>query len=230
MNVDILIVGYRAKNDLGEMLASIATSSSPGYRLTVHDNTEKNYPLTWLWNRFIEKSTREFIGLLNPDIIVGPGWDTEAEICFSRNPNCASVSPVSNTAAHREILPLAVPDRLNLSEIDRLTTRIRSFFNDRRFIFTKDHRMTPGHCFTFRREAWKKVGGFDERIPFAGNDYDFHTRIVQSGMEMAICTHAFSFHKGCASTKEAIALGLYDSAICCPKFNTPPSGASWETV
>ena len=78
MTIDILVVAYCGWHALGETLASIARYSEPGYRLTVFENSVRNYPLTWIWNRFIEESGRGVIALVNPDVIVGPGWDSEA--------------------------------------------------------------------------------------------------------------------------------------------------------
>jgi GT2 family glycosyltransferase len=230
VQIDILIVAYCGWAALADTLASIAMWSDPGYRLTVHENSTRNYPLTWLWNRFVAQSRREYIALCNPDIIVGPGWDTEAVACLQQHPNCAAVSPISNTEPHREILSPFVPDTVALSDAEPLTATLRAAFGGRRFHVTQDHRMAPAHCVVFRRGAWLRVNGFDERIPFGGNDYDFNERLLQTGMDLAVATWAFSFHQWGVSTKDAIRLSQFDVGLNQPRFSRPPPGVDFREL
>ena len=230
MNLDILVVGYLAQESLSEALSSIVRWSAPGYRLTIHDNSEKNYPLSWLWNRFIEQSQREFVALVNPDVLVGPGWDTETVACLEVNPNCAVAAPYTNHDPIRESYPAIVPDKLALDEIGSITAEVRAAFKDRRFILSQDKRLTPAHCCVIRKSAWAKVHGFDEKIPFTGNDYDFNYRTIQAGYKVGLCTHAMSFHKWHKSVDAAIQAGTYDTARQRPRFAVPPPGATWGSI
>jgi GT2 family glycosyltransferase len=230
MNVDILIVAYCAWDALAETLASLARWSDPGYKLTVYENSARNYPLTWLWNRFVEQSRRPFIALCNPDIVIGPGWDTEAVACLEQHRDCAAVSPISNTEPHRAVLPAVVPEDVGREDVEPLTARLRAAFAGRRFHVTRDYRMAPAHCVIFRRDAWARVDGFDERIPFGGNDYDFNRRLVEAGMGLAVATHAFAFHRWRASTGDAIRLGQFDVQRNEPRFNRPPAGAAFADL
>ena len=218
MTVDIFVVAYCGWEALGDTLASIATWSEPGYRLTVVENTVKNYPLTWLWNRFIERSRRDVIAVCNPDIIVGPGWDTEAMACFEQHPACAAVSPITNTDAHRSVLSSIVPAALTLSGVMPLTANLKRLPDGPRFHITTDAHMTPAHCVLFRRSAWRQIAGFDERLRFGGNDYDFNRRLVDAGMTLAVALRAFSFHRWGVSTADAQRLGHFDAVRNEPRF------------
>jgi GT2 family glycosyltransferase len=230
MKLDILIVGYCAWDALADTLAGIARWSECGYKLTVYDNSVTNYPLTWLWNRFFEESRRDFVALCNPDIIVGPGWDAEAASCFLRYPSCAAVSPLSSTPPHREVLPAVVPDLVRPEDVERLTAILKTTFADRRFVLSTDYRMAPAHCVIVRKTAWARVNGFDERLPFAGNDYDFNARLIEAGMQVAIAAHAFAVHRWGVSTQDAIRLGQFDQARNAPRFNRPPAGARFSDL
>ncbi len=230
MKLDIIIVAYHGKAALADTLASIALHSRVGYRLTVVENGEKNYPLGWIWNQFIAQSRRDLIAVLNPDIIVGPGWDTEAEACLLQHPECGVASPLTNHPPQQEILPPLIPHSLSLGDVAATTDLIRTRFAERRFVFTKDQRMTPHHCVLFRRDSWSRIQGYNERVPFGGNDYNFNERIVRAGMQLAICTHAFSFHRGRVSTGDAIKLGTFNVEANCPRFQPPPSGASFVSI
>ncbi len=230
MTIDILVVAYCGWTALGETLASIARFSEPGYRLTVFENGVRNYPLTWLWNRFAEASTRDVLALCNPDILVAPGWDAEAVACFELHPDCGVVCPLSNTQLHREQLASPVPDALELEDVEALAARLHRDAAQPRFVLGADHRMTPAHCALIPRAAWSAVGGFDERVPFGGNDYDFNRRIADAGMRLAVATRTFSFHRWGVSTSDARRLGQFDEARHQPRFRTPPAGVPFHEL
>lgn len=228
MKLDIFVVGFLGHQALADTLASVARWSAPGYRLTVYENTVKNYPLTWLWNRFICQSRRAFVALLNPDVIVGPGWDTEVIACLDEHPSCGAASPVTNHEAHREHFKGSVPTMEDVGRMDALTDRLKTLHPTRRFLLGKDRRFAPGHCTVIRRSSWKAIKGFDENIAFAGNDYDFNLRLIEAGMDIGIAAHAACFHKWGVSTAEAKVAGIYDDARQRPKFNLPAPGEDLE--
>jgi len=228
--LDVFVVAYHALEALADMLASLALYSRTGYRLTVFENGDKNYPLSWLWNRFVRQSQRDLIALLNPDIILGPGWDTEAELCLTEHGDCGAAGRITNHPPQYELVPKMLPPNVSISDVLPLTNRVRRGAGDRRFLFTKDERMTPHHCIVFPRAVWAKIDGYDERLPFAGNDYDFNARIIRAGMNLAVCTHAMSFHKGGVSTREAVARGAFNVQKNCPKFSRPPSNTDFPAL
>lgn len=222
MKLDILVVSYHAKKELAQTLSSLALFSAPGYRLTVHDNTAKNYSLTWLWNRFIERSHCDFVAFVNSDVIVGPGWDTEALALLQSNPAVANVSPASNYDPHRQLAPIPEPNEHALEWIGGLTEGLKRA--PTRFYTGTDHKLVAGHCMIMRKSTNRQVGGFDEKFPFANNDWDLNNRFIKAGYQMGVCLHTASLHWWNASTKEAKAKGLS------PVFATPPAGATFDTI
>jgi GT2 family glycosyltransferase len=222
MKLDILVVSYHARKELAQTLASIALFSAPGYRLTVHDNTSKNYSLTWLWNSFVRRSRREFIALVNSDVFVGPGWDTEALALLESDKTIGNVSPVSNCPAHKTLGPIPEPNEHALEWIEKLTEGIKT--SPTRFHVGTDHTLVVGHCMVFRTSVFRHVAGFDERFPFANNDWDFNQRLVKAGFKMGVALHAPCLHWWNASTKDAKAKGI------APIFAPTPAGATFDTV
>jgi len=228
-DLDIFIVAYYAKAALSDTLQSIALWTSPSYRLSVYDNSVKNFPLSWLWNRFIEQSSRPFVALLNPDIVLSDGWASEAVACMTAHADCGVVAPVTNSAFHSKkfggIADLAFSPMDGKSIAEELSRNPMP-----RFSIFKEFQAVPGHCFIIRREAWKKVSGFDEKIPFAGNDYDFSDRLIKASMSVGVCLKAACYHKWNQSIKEGTALGTFDVIANCPKFSAPPKGASFYSI
>lgn len=227
--LDIFIVSYHAKVALSETLQSLALWTSPGYRLAVYDNSVKNFPLTWLWNRFMEQSIRPFVALLNPDIVLSAGWASEALACMDIHPECGVAVPVSNNPFHSKKFE-GVADRAFSPADGQTVVEKLAAKQFPRFSFFKEVEAAPGHCFVIRKEAWKKVSGFDAGLPFAGNDYDFNGRVVQASMSLGVCLKAACYHKWGQSTKEAEVLGTFDAKANCPKFSAPPKGASFSSI
>jgi GT2 family glycosyltransferase len=222
MKLDILVVSYHARKELAQTLASLALFSKPGYRLTIHDNTAKNYSLTWIWNKFIERSKRDFIALVNSDVIVGPGWDSEAIALLESDNTVGNVSPVTNCDAHRILAPIPEPNEHALEWIEKVTDGLKQ--SPKRFHTGTDHTLVVGHCMIMKRAIHRQIGGFDERFPFANNDWDFNQRLIRSGFKMGVCLHSATLHWWNASTKDAKAKGLT------PVFLPPPHGATFDTV
>lgn len=225
MKIDILVVSYHAKKELAQCLASIALFSAPDYRLTVHDNTAVNYPLTWLWNRFTERSRTEFVAFINSDVIVGPGWDTEAMALMQANQKVGAASPLSNYPPHRGLAKIRKPDGDAFEWILPLRETLKG--NLQRAHLGTDRTLVSGHCMILRRAAWKRVAGFDEKWSFANNDYDMNQRLVQAGYLLGVCLHAVSLHWGNASTKDAQAKGLIKGG---PVFVKPQPGATFDSL
>lgn len=225
MKIDILVVSYHAKAELAQCLASIALYSAPDYRLTVHDNTAVNYPLTWLWNRFAERSRCEFLAFVNSDVVVGPGWDSEAIALMRADGRVAAVSPLSNYPPHRGLGKIQPPDEDALDWILTATETLKE--SPKRYHHGTDRTLVGGHCMVLRRSAFKKVSGFDEKWSFANNDWDMNERLVKAGYLLGVCLHSLSLHWVNASTKDAKKKGLLKGG---PVFVKPVPGATFDNL
>lgn len=222
MKLDILVVSYHAKIELAQCLSSIVLYSAPDYRLTVHDNTAVNYPLTWLWNRFAERSRSEFLAFVNSDVVVGPGWDAEAMDLMKADGKVASASPLSNYPPHHGLAGIRKPDPDALEWIPSLTETLKK--NPNRFYQGIDRRLVTGHCMILRKAAFETVAGFDETWSFANNDWNMNERLVKVGYRLGVCLHAVCLHWINASTKDARKKGLD------PVFVTPAPGSTFDSL
>lgn len=231
--LDILVVAYHARKELIQTIASISLFTKPGYRLTVYENAAHNYPLTWLWNKFVESSRRPYVALCNPDILVGPGWDTETLACLEEHPQVGVVQPFTNCGQHNDLFQTAggqFPGDMEIEAAPDVTNRLKQEFSHRRFAFGTNRDLVFGHCYILSRNVWKELGGFDEKFQFGGNEYDFNERLVKRNKHLAVCGHAFAYHFWNASSKEAKSRDEWDYQKGQPIFKTPPSYKSFSEV
>jgi GT2 family glycosyltransferase len=220
--IEIIMVSYMAKERLAQTLAGIARNTRPGYRLTLHDNTEKNYPLSWVWNQMVGASKREFIAVVNPDILVGPGWDTEAISCLVENKDCGIATPLSNYDGHMNIERIEHPDEHAGGKLQDITLGLHEKFRGERFRLGNHPHSIPGHCMVFRKESWKKVGGFDETIPFCGSDSAYSKRVADNGFSLGICLHAVILHYWHSSVQDGWDAGTIKRRTSSPRFSSAP--------
>ena len=180
----------------------------------------------WLWNRFIERSRREIIALVNPDVIVGPGWDSEAVQFLSEEASIGNVGPISNYPQHQEFGVINKPTESSFDAIVK-ETEARSAITPR-FVKGQKNSMVGGHCMLFRKSAWEKVGKMDERFQFASNDWNFNQRLLDHGYSVGVCLRSICLHWWNASTKEARSKGLMGGEE--PSFEAARPGSTFETI
>lgn len=231
--LDILVVAYHARKELIQTIASISLFTKPGYRLTVYENAYHNYPLTWLWNRFVESSRRPYVALCNPDIIVGPGWDSETVTCLEKYPDVGVVQPFTNCGQHNDVFQSPgehFPREMAIEAAPDITDRLKQEFADRRFVFGTNRDLIFGHCYILRRDVWKELNGFDEKFQFGGNEYDFNERLVKRNRRLSVCGHALAYHFWNASSKEAKTRMEWDYDKGQPIFKNPPDYKTFPEV
>lgn len=233
LELDILVVAYRARQELIQTIASIALFSAPGYRLTTYENSVKNYPLTWIWNRFTEQSRRPYIALCNADIIVGPAWDSECLSVLKKDSSVGMVQPLANYGRHNEALKMPVsvfPGSMDLEMAPEVMKHLQSLTSVDELALGSNHDLILGHCFIFPRSAWVDLGGFNEKIPYGGNEYDFSRRLVQRGSRLAVTRKSFAYHLWNRSARDAIANGEWDAQRHQPKFSVPPDNKGFSEI
>lgn len=59
-----------------------------------------------------------------------------------------------------------------------------------------------GPIMSISREAYEKVGLFDERLKNSFNDMDYHQRVIKAGMKTCVYNEAWIWHYGGASTSK----------------------------
>lgn len=187
--VDIIIVKYGLPYYEWQAVKQLMKVTKHPFHLAVYDNYPGDENLSTVWNRLIDKSNADYICLLNNDTVVSEGWLTELMRIFDNKKDyIGAVGPISNRAGGAQgghIKPIPTAGKNGIVETHMLS----------------------GFCLLFPKEAWQKVGGFDERFKLYGEDNDFCRKLKKMGYHLYINYNVFIYHFGAKSTPKATARG-----------------------
>lgn len=161
-SVHIIIVKYNTPDDELKCLESVIRHTSEPYELTVIQNFARDENLSQVWNEAIKNSRSPIICLLNSDTIVTPNW---LEPMVQALDEADLVGPVTNKDGNGTA---------------------QSTWKQSKDYELKDCYLTA-FCWVFKKEAWEKLGGFDEKIKLFGEDDDFLYRLLAEQKGRAVC-------------------------------------------
>lgn len=199
IQVDIVFVRYAAPEIEKAALESLKQTDTRRVACRVLDINNYNpstrqayHSLTYIWNTAIRRSDREYICLLNTDVLIqDPLWLEKMVTQLEAHKYLGAVGPSTNNcrAGSQNGHTVSITGRNErLRKVDTLS----------------------GFCLVIKKSVWKALGGFDERIPFYGAESEFLHRMQRAGWSLGWCVNAFVFHHGEASIKLANGRGEID--------------------
>ena len=153
-------------------------------------------------NYGITQSEENDVLLLNTDTIVTRGWLEKIAACAARDPQIASVTPLSNRAeicsVPNYLEPNEVPDEYTVDSFAELVERCSLHLYPQIPV-------AIGYCMFIPRRVIQKVGLFDAATYQRGygEENDFCNRAILLGFYNVMCDDTFIYHSGCASFREA---------------------------
>jgi GT2 family glycosyltransferase len=219
--VEIVVCVHNALTDVRRCLESIINYTSLPYSLILVDDgsdsltrdylsefadgrdilllrNEEAKGYTRAANQGLQRSSAEYVVLLNSDTIVTQGWLDRLVACAESGPRIGLVGPLSNTASWQSIPELEscgdwagnpLPPGTTLDEMGQLVGRYSA-------------RLYPsipflnGFCLLIRREVIDEIGYFDEETFGAGygEEDDYTLRARKAGWTLAIADDAYVYH------------------------------------
>ncbi|NDF13686.1 MAG: glycosyltransferase family 2 protein, partial [Proteobacteria bacterium] len=161
-DTEIVVVNNNSKDRTKEIVGRM-----PG--VTIVDETQKG--LVFARKCGLEHSTGELIANIDADVVVPEGWLSTVMAAFARDPRLVALSG-----------PYIYHD---LGLVRRILVRLFYYLGYVGYILnSKVFRisgMLQGGNFIVRRDAMAKIGGYDTRIAFYGEDTDVAKRIFKVG-------------------------------------------------
>ena len=132
---------------------------------------------------------------LNNDTVVAEGWLDELVAPLVRT-DVGAVGPRSdNVSGHQATAAV----RYSPDQPGAFTRSVRAWRNQHRGQ-TTDVRRLVGFCLAVRRDAFVRIGGFDERYGIGGfEDDDLCVRLTQLGLRLLVAHGSFVHHHGHAT-------------------------------
>jgi GT2 family glycosyltransferase/DNA-binding XRE family transcriptional regulator len=181
----IIIDDCSTEEGLSEYLNSWAKKNGGQYH---RNDTNMGYIKSV--NAVIKKSNRDFI-LLNSDTEVFGDWAERLIHRLHSDEKIASVTPFSNSATIYSF-PLQNQDNLVEQEIEelQLASEVNTFFP------SPNAPTANGFCMAIKRDAWEKIGEFDE-VKFSlgyGEECDWSMRAKKMKWKVVLAPDVFVKH------------------------------------
>lgn len=174
--VELIVIDNGSDDETRQYLASL-----PGIKLV---RNESNRGCAPAWNQGVQLAQREWIVILNNDVLLASGW-LEALVQFAEEKKVDIASPAIREGA------LNYP----FDEYAReFTNRMREM---------RRGGVANGICFMVRRGVFARVGPFDEEFRIGQfEDTDFFWRAKRAGFRLGATGAAFLHHYGSATQSE----------------------------
>ena len=156
------------------------------------DNTNSDQPLTTLWNQVLEQTSADVHVLLNADVFVSPNWIRPIQKAFDADWSIAVAGPGANCGSQTVDLRMGGPQGLPSEEW--LTEASKRVSLD--YVGQVADREIFGFCYVVRRDIWRALRGFDERVPFYGNDTEYNLRCRRHGFKVVKVYDSYVHHLG----------------------------------
>jgi GT2 family glycosyltransferase/glycosyltransferase involved in cell wall biosynthesis len=214
-NYEVIVVDNNSTDGTPEYLKEMAERAD---NLVVILN-EINHGFAKANNQGIDRSSGEYLVLLNNDTVVPQGWLGRL-LWYLRDPQVGIVGPVTNFVG-------------NEAKIDvpyRTWAEMEAFASD--YVWKQDQQvadiqMLAMFCVAMRRNVFEEVGQLDEQFGIGMfEDDDYSIRVRQAGYRIICAADAFVHHFGQAAFGKLIRSGDYDGLF---DENRRKFEAKWKT-
>jgi GT2 family glycosyltransferase/precorrin-6B methylase 2 len=140
-------------------------------------------------NLGLAAASGELLMLLNNDTIATPGWLDGLKRCLLSDDRIGAVGPVTNSASCWSTIPTAYK---TIEELELFASALHAIPDKTKW---EERVMLAGLCLLMRREAYERVGTFDESFgmdSFADDDYCLRLRLA--GYKLLLSGDTFIHH------------------------------------
>jgi len=213
IDLDVLVID----NDSRDGSAPLAKSAQPAIRVTMNPT---NRGLSAAWNQGAEDTDSPWILFLNPDAEIWAGTLSGFVKVGEERPDVAVLGPVVRNAdgtiyESGRVFP-TVAQAVGHAFIgafapdNRFTRAYRQTDRDR--LSEREVDWVSGACMLVRRQAFERVGGFDEGFFLYAEELDLTTRLREAGSKVLYTPELEIVHEGAVSTGRSAKMHRMHSA------------------
>jgi GT2 family glycosyltransferase len=217
-DVTVAILNYDGRELLAGLLPTLAAQTATGFAINVIDNGSADDSVAWLqreWpqvaivripqnigvtralNRAVQSARTPYVALLNNDLELEPGWLREMRAALQAHPDAGSADGKLLNFHRRGEIDGAGDLIARTGECCK-----RGFGEQDRGQFDRPAEIlcASGGAALYRREAFDRVGPFDEDFGAYFEDVDWGLRAQLCGYRCRYVPTAVAFHMGSATT------------------------------
>lgn len=211
-SLDVVVIGYQPGAETARMLADLHEYASSGFHLFYHDNTDNRKSLSAWWNDLANLGSSEFVAFLNPDVIPCPDWDQRMIAALIEHAAVGVVIPCPIGGAQCTYLDktFTLHDPPTNEEMRALANWATEKGSGKQHLYDYGCERGPFFSAMLRREEFKQLNGFDERLPFYGQDHEIQDRLISKGRKCAQIRTCPFWNGNSIPTNKAIQQGIFD--------------------
>ncbi len=184
--LEVLNKVYLINDSNDELTINCLKNLSKKYSKIEIVQNEENLGFIKSTNKGINKSTAEFVLLLNTDCIISKNTISKLINHIENNNKIGMICPVSSNAAN---LTLELFKGFTFSQMNKL---LEKKFLGKNF----DACTVVGNCLMITRECIEKVGALDEIYGMGyGEETDYQFKAMEAGFEAKVAIDTYVFHK-----------------------------------
>ncbi len=226
--VSIVVVTYNSLETIALCLEHLRLHSGPQDEVIVVDNASEDATVSYLkWyegrypdrlrivcgkanlgfsrgvNLGLKEASRDYVCLLNPDVIVASGWLESMMAHLVAHGDVGAVGPLSDFVAGRQNVALHL--EFGASDPERMAALLQ----ESRAGQAVETKVLIGFCMLLRRAELLALGGLDPDLFLGHDDLDLSLRLRERGLRLLVATDAFVHHEGHKSFQRDPARGKY---------------------
>ena len=219
--VSMVIVTYNSGSTIERCLESLVRFTGPQDEIIVIDNASRddtagavaayegrlpgslhfvasprNVGFSRGTNLGLQKATRDFVLLLNPDVEATDGWLERMVAHLERDPQVGAVGPTSDYVAGLQKIEHYL-DPSPHQDADSIAASLAA----QRPGLARETPLLIGFCLLMRRARLQAMGGLDPELFLGSDDLDLSLRLRQEGYRLLVATDVFVRHFGHVSFK-----------------------------
>lgn len=214
--VSVVIVTHNAFRLVRRSIETLLRNTGSAHEVIVVDNDSRDGTREWLLrqqdrlrllqcehndgfspavNRAAAVAQGDVLVLLNPDVLVPPGW--LPRLCAHLRPGVGAVGPLATACGRQQtLLGVAAASQADCVDADRY---VAGRFRGR----SKEVGLLTGFCLACRHETFDDVGGLDPELVLGADDFDLCLRLRRRGLRLLVAMDVFVLHVGHVSFQAA---------------------------
>ena len=223
LRFSVIVVTYNSENTIGDLLISLKESISSEDEVIIIDNSStdrtlqlvrefknkyslgnlkivslsENLGYSAAVNKGVDLSRNDYIVFVNPDVVLPKNWKSKV-LRYLRLKDVGAVGAISNSVLDQQHLSRfsALSHLFSRDDyktfVDLIDSHLWLLYGDS----YEEKKLLVGFFLATKRDVFKEVKGFDDKLFLGMDDLDFSLKLRERGYKLVLPRGLFVYHKG----------------------------------